>query len=501
MTLTAWLEQALNRGGSLPALTHNDHSLTYKGLEEKSAVIAASLKSTGVKEGDRVVVHLDKSIEAVLAILAILRLGAAYVPFDVRLPDDRKRQLLALIRPALVIDNVKNPSADWAGELQHADVSTLSSQLSAQGFLPFPPGQLSAATPAYLLFTSGSTGLPKAVEISQGAALAFAHWAANATALSNKDSVASVTGFHFDLSTFDLFSSFGSNAHVVLVPLGVTTFPAQLGRLLEKEKITVWYSVPSTISLLAEHGHLESRDLSSLRCLISAGDLFPLRASLKIRERSGCRLFNFYGPTETNVCAAFELPATFSGDETVPIGRGVAGDECLLLREDGGIYASGRGELLVSGPTVMNGYYGDSAANSACFLTHEGKRFYRTGDLVEKVEGANLCFVGRQDGQVKTWGHRVHPIETELALASVPGVAECCVVALPDPRAGFLLHALVKTAQNSSEGSDEIQAALRTKLPSHFLPSSLRIVDDLPHTANGKVDRKAVLGIFEGSRD
>lgn len=493
--ITAWLEQALARGGDRVALTHADRSLTYQGVEERSALVASRLRARGVKPGDRVALHMEKSLDCVLALLGVLRAGAAYVPIDLRLPVTRKIRLREVTRPSLAIDSAKTQAWEWAGDMPTASIeSLLEGEMASDSGAALPP--LSPALPAYLLFTSGSSGEPKAVEVSQEAAYSFARWAARATGLTEADSIASVTGFHFDLSTYDLFAGLGANAHVVLVPQGVTTFPAQLARLLEQQKITTLYAVPSTISLLAEHGQLAARNLASLRCLIAAGDLFPLAPALRFREATGCRLFNFYGPTETNVCTFFELPATFPPDRVVPIGQPAAGDECRILRESGELAESGKGELLVSGPTLMAGYFRDADANARAFLEAEGKRWYRTGDLVERADEGDFLFVGREDGQVKSWGHRVHPNETELALAALPAVAECAVVALPDPRAGFLLHALVVARAGAAEGAEELQAALRSRLPSHFLPVSLRLVASLPHTANGKVDRRAVREIL-----
>lgn len=499
--ITAWLEQALHRGGDRVALSAGDRSLTYAGLEERSALVAQNLRARGVAPGHRVALHLEKGLDGVVGLLGVLRAGAAYVPIDLRLPLARKVRLRELTAPCLALDSAKTPAWEWAGDVPCAQMEAL-----LEGEAPMDSGAvlppLPPSLPAYLLFTSGSTGEPKAVEVSQGAAHAFAAWAIGATGLSENDSIASVTGLHFDLSIYDLFAGFGAGAHVVLVPQGVTTFPAQLARLLEQERISTLYAVPSTLTLLAEHGQLAARNLSSLRCVIAAGDLFPAAAALRLRERSGCRLLNFYGPTETNVCTSFELPEGFAGDAIVPIGRPAAGDECRVLGADGQLHEEGRGELLVSGPTVMTGYFRDPAANARAFLEQDGRRWYRTGDLVERAGEGEFFFLGREDGQVKSWGHRVHPNETELALAGLPGVAECAVVALPDPRAGFLLHALVVGRAGTQEGADELLAALRSRLPSHFLPVSLRLVPSLPHTANGKIDRRAVAALLadDGSR-
>ena len=209
--ITAWLEQALHRGGDRVALTSGDRSLTYAGLEERSALVAQKLRDRGVRPGDRVALHMEKGLECVAGLLGVLRAGAAYVPIDLRLPLARKVSLRELTKPCLALDSAKTPAWEWAGEIPCAQVETL-----LEGAAPRDSGAvappLPSSLPAYLLFTSGSTGEPKAVEISQGAAHAFASWAIGATGLGEGDSIASVTGFHFDLSTYDLFSGFGAGA-------------------------------------------------------------------------------------------------------------------------------------------------------------------------------------------------------------------------------------------------------------------------------------------------
>ena len=201
-------------------------------------------------------------------------------------------------------------------------------------------------------------------------------------------------------------------------------------------------------------------------------------------------MFNLYGPTETNVCTAFEIPKTFGPDQNVPIGSPVPGNECLILLESGQMEDFGKGELLVAGSHVMTGYRNSS--NEGCFLEWNQKRFYKTGDIVERREREEFQLIGRKDGLVKSWGYRVHPGESEKILQALPGVKDAAVIALPHSQAGFLLYAAVVQEEGGSLDVDGLISRLRQELLPAAVPGEFRILDALPLNANGKVDRVAL---------
>lgn len=447
MTLAGWLELSLQKHKSLPALRAGSVALTYSDLAEKSAAFAAELS---IEPGSLVALHVPKSPEAVIAILALYRLGAAYAAIDVRLPEARKRKLVESCRPALALGSPV------------PGVESVPIACSGPGGGPFAGS--TEAQLAYCFFTSGSTGEPKRIGISQGAALAFSRWAAERVALRPGDRVAGTSSLGFDLSTFEIFSTLGSGAEIVLTDPALALQPARLAEHLRREKVTVFYSVPSTIRFL------EGAELPGLRALISAGDAFPAQAAAKIKARSGCTLHNWYGPTETNVCLAHEVTDEDLVD--VPVGAPAAGAVCSLLDENGAPVPDGvTGELFVGGPSVFMGAPGGVHA---------------TGDLLVRKNGL-FYFRGRKDDQVKCYGYRVQPLEVEKELERLPGVKEAAVVAVPEARAGHELRAFVVAAGTSAR---DLLAVLSEALPAYMVPSSLEIVDALPRTPNGKIDRK-----------
>jgi len=470
--LTGWLEESLAKHGSRIALIEGTTRLTYDELNENTRTLAAELK--GRLSSGRVAIHSDKSILSIQWILAVLRAGGAYIPIDSRMPAARKAELLKLAQPDLVV----GPGSEKIS-------------------LPEgPSGKALGGGAAYYMFTSGSTGLPKAVEISQAAAAAFAKWGAQHFQLGEEDRVLGLSPLHFDLSTFDIFSVLGAGSTLVVAPPALNTFPAQLSEVLERERITIFYCVPSLLRMLVSSGRLSERKLPKLRAVLCAGDVFPSEEARALHSLTGCRIFNLYGPTETNVCTAHEWSAATAGKET-PIGTAVAGDQCWVIRDDSGVAAEGEtGELVVSGPTLMNGYFNDEEGTRAAFLRlANGERGYKTGDLVKRGANGVLWFVGRRSGIIKSYGYRIHPAEVETAIKALPGIADCVVFGEAEPRAGQILHALVvlrDPAHPAPEAGDLISV-----LPSPMIPSKFTVVSALPYLSNGKVDRESAAKFAE----
>ncbi len=485
MTLTDWLESSLEKNSTRDAVRMNGIDLTYFQLSQASANFAAELRKCGVSQGCRVAIHFEKSIEAVVAIFAVLRLGAAYVPIDTHLPLRRKQKLLKLAAPSLIVDG-GNPLEESDG-IQ--SLSLMSESLDfTPCYTPLRNKDPDEKTAAYILFTSGSTGEPKAVEISQSAALAFTLWAANFFHLGPTDTIGACAGFHFDLSTFDLFASIGSGSKTVLLRDGVAGFPSELAKFLEIEKISVLYSVPSTLSLLAEFIGDENSKWPNLRLLLCAGDIFPTKAALKIRALSGAKIFNLYGPTETNVCTAWEYDNRDSA-KPVPIGLPVAGAKCAIVDENLQPVAIGEtGELYVGGPTLMTGYLNDENATKQALLNIPQLGLcYRTGDSAFQDQAGLFYFRGRNDSQIKSCGYRIHPAEIESVLKQHPGVVEAAVIGIPDTRLGKRLVAFLET--NGKAEEESVHELLKRELPGYMIPDTIRFLERLPRNANGKIDR------------
>ena len=502
LLLTDLLRSAVERFPDRPAVLEGDRSCTYAELDDRARRIAAALREWGVGPGDRVGLHLDKSIEAVAAIYGILHAGAAYVPVDPAGPLMRSAAILGNADVAcIVLDQARLSS--WTGsdapELPTRRLLVVDAELAPAE--PMAPVRSAISHDlAYILYTSGSTGVPKGVMLTHRNALAFVVWAAEHYGLTEADVVSSVAPFHFDLSTFDLYSACAAGAAVALVSREQSTFPVALRRALETMGVTTCYAVPSLLTMLSLRGGLDADALPALRQILFAGEVFPTRhLRTLMKQLPHVSLHNLYGPTETNVCTYYDLGYTPPvGDDPIPIGKAIDDVELVVVDESGQPVASGEvGELLVRGATVMQGYYGDEERTRRSLVPHPARPevadlCYRTGDLVRANSDGDLEFLGRRDNQTKSRGYRIELGEVEAALYAHPQVVEAVVAAVPDQLVGNRLMAVVVTSGLDVAG---LTAHCRDRLPHYMLPDDVLLVPELPKTSTGKVDRQAIAGM------
>ena len=298
---------------------------------------------------------------------------------------------------------------------------------------------------AYILFTSGSTGSPKGVMLSHLNALTFVNWACDTFAICGTDRLSSHAPFNFDLSVFDIFAAIKTGAAISLVPEGLSAFPVQLSSFIENQRITVWYSVPMVLRMLTTHGKLHERDLSRLRLVLFAGEVFPIKHLRNLRRMlPQSRMANLYGPTETNVCTWYEVGQIPENKTTpIPIGKACANMAVTAIDEAGRrVVAPGQeGLLYVRGSNVMQGYYGRSSESAACFIGNpfapgRDEKLYCTGDWVTIDEKGDFLLIGRKDHMIKTRGYRVELGEIEAVMVAHPAVDEAVALAIPDEAIG-----------------------------------------------------------------
>lgn len=486
MNLAEVLRHSARRHPRSLAVEAPDGSMTFAELDAACDRVAAALAAAGVSPGDRVAVWFPKSVRALTAMQAALRLGAAYVPCDPLSPPARIRTILedcgvrALVAPA-----------DWGqsalGEMDAAKRPELISPSDHDPTLhSAPPPALDVAPKqlAYILYTSGSTGRPKGVCISHRAALAFIRWAAEAIGATSEDRFSNHAPFHFDISVLDIYASWAVGAAVVLIPEGLAYDARRLTEFMVNQRISVWYSVPSALMLMMDRGGLLDAPLDALRVVLFAGEPFPITHLRILRQRlPRTRMWNLYGPTETNVCTAYEVGEI---DEErlapVPIGCGVCGDKVWAADDDGREVDEGvEGELWVWGPTVMSGYWGREP---------HGDKPYRTGDLVVRRSGGIYEYVGRRDHMVKVRGYRVELGEIESVLQNHAFVRSAAVVTSGtglDTR----LVAFV-TCDKPGLTLLEVKRFCAERLPRYMIVDELRTIEALPLSRNGKVDRAAL---------
>jgi amino acid adenylation domain-containing protein len=501
-TLASLLETTCRAFPERTAIDDLDHgAIRYAQLDEASARLARQLRELGVAAGDRVGLCAPKSNGVVAAIFAILRAGAAYVPVDPTAPARRCAFIFTncAVR-ALVVDRkllaklVEEMAGATCREVGPVEVPgakgldlVLVACTHASAPATKPPPDL-----AYILYTSGSTGVPKGVMHSNATALGFVDWCSQEFAPTPEDRFSSHAPFHFDLSIFDLYVCVKHGGALTLIGEERGKTPLQLSSLIEDRRLTIWYSTPSILRLMVEYGKLAERDGSSLRIVCYAGEVFPPKHQRALRAIWPHPLYyNLYGPTETNVCTfdrVDQVPEERAGS-ALPIGRACSGDRTRVVDADGREVPKGQeGELVVSGASVMLGYWNLPEQNARAFLTDaDGLRWYRTGDLVVD-EGGSYLFLGRRDRMVKRRGYRVELAEIEAALNRHEHINEAAVVALPDPDSGVLIKAFVSWTGETKPSLIALKSFAAGNLPNYMVPDRFTVLPSLPKTSTDKID-------------
>lgn len=483
--------------------------ITYQDLAALSDRVRDRLHALGVQPGDRVGIYLSKSIDAVAVICGILKAGAAYVPVDPGAPAARNAYIMHnCVVKAVVMEErfAEKFQAEHVqlGELPRVFLLTgtgggaaLRSALDNADARQLAPATKTAAPGtvelAYILYTSGSTGKPKGVMLSHENAVSFVDWCSEVFEPRPSDRFSSHAPFHFDLSILDIHVALKHGATLILVPEERGKDPQHLAQLIADERITVWYSAPSILSLLAQYGNLDSYDYSALRLVLFAGEVFPVKHLRTLHSLlPGPRYFNLYGPTETNVCTFYQIPAVIPEERTTPfpIGETCSHLQCKVVNEQGQEVERGEeGELCVSGRGVMQGYWALPEQSARAFLVDSaGMRWYKTGDIVVEAADGNYTYRGRRDRMVKRRGYRVELGEIEAGLYRHPLIKEAAVVAIPDEEAGVKITAFLSCREKKHPSLIEMKRFCVDHLPQSMIPDRFSWHEALPKTSTDKID-------------
>ncbi|HEX6037550.1 amino acid adenylation domain-containing protein, partial [Longimicrobium sp.] len=473
------------------ALEWDGGSLSYAQLDARANALAHRLIALGVRPESRVALCLERGPEMPVSMLAALKAGAAYVPVDPDLPEERIGWMLADARPVVVLTQARRmdalPSAGLPVIAVDADPAESASAESAS--TEAPSVDVDPRSIAYVIYTSGSTGTPKGVEIPHGALANHMGWMRRRFPLGADGAVLQKTPFGFDASVWEFWAPLMEGARLVIARPGGHRDAAYLVDAIRRFRVTTLQAVPSLLAVLADEPGLA--ECPSLRRVYAGGEALTGELVRRLRARTDAEVVNLYGPTEATIDASFHVAA----DEPagVPIGKAVDGNRLYVLDDAHRLVPFGAaGELCIGGAGLARGYLGRAALTAERFVPdavsgEAGARLYRTGDRVRWTEDGVLEFIGRTDFQVKVRGFRVEPGEIESALAALPSVAEAAVVAREDRLVAYV------TARGGArlEPSGLREALVRT-LPEHMVPAAFVVLDALPRTTSGKVDRRAL---------
>lgn len=493
-TLHELVRSACLREPDKIGLTGPDGEFSFRDVDHYADVVARTLLAAGIEKGDRVVVYLEKSAQSVIIFQGILRAGAIYVPIDTQVPVAGVTDILTGCEPRVIFTTEKRAEALSAHCARNViilkapnamvqDFAWLDATARTTRIGVVSP-RVSEHDPAYILYTSGSTGKPKGVCLSHRNALAFVNWAATISGADQGHVFANHAPFSFGISVYDLYVPFLVGGKLVIVPSSFSLFGSRLARFIADEQVTHWYSVPSAILLMLQSGDFEEKVRASLKCLMFAGEPFPKSQLNAIRDAMPTlRLLNFYGATETNVSCYFEIFGQIpEAMPSVPIGQAACANELWIDASSRG--DDGCGELVVKGPTVMLGYWGETL--------YPG-RVYRTGDIAYQDSRGLFHFVGRIDNVVKIKGYRVALPEIEHVLLKNPSIegaaviktgdnSDCKLIAFVTCKSGDAVPTLVQLKQLCAEF-----------LPPYKVIHRVIVLSELPLNNNGKVDRRALL--------
>ena len=516
--LSDYLSHWAEKEPEAPAVEFQGESMTYGELDRRSSALARALLHGGVVSGDRVGLWLGKSIESVIAIYGILKAGAAYVPIDPSAPFKRAGHILSRCDVACVI--AQNDRVAWLRENLPCRIVSVGPAADRPGddgsvidweqALTTAPAEgageplVDLHSPAFILHTSGSKGVPKGVVLSHGNARAFVEWTVGEFGISPADRVSSHAPLHFDLSVLDLFATCSAGGCVVLVPESQVGLGGVLNRFVVERRITVWYSVPGALTrmLAAKNGPLLAE--SSLRVVLFAGETFPITQLRRLHTLvPTVDFYNLYGPTETNVCVFHRVRASDVAPDRrqpVPIGRPCPYAVTFVVDRSGRPLEQrpGRsGELCVAGDSVMRGYWRDDELTAAktVLIPRDGAeplRAYRTGDLVRLDDDLNYVFRGREDDMVKIRGHRVEMGEIEAVLSAADNVREAACVAVGDGPDERTVEAYVVPEADPLDVS-LVRRHCLAELPRYMVPERFHVITALPLTRTGKVDRRGLV--------
>ncbi len=516
--LQQWITKQAEQRPEATAIVLQECRLTYAELEQRSNQLARLLKDAGCQRGDRVAFLIPKTPAAIISILGILKADCIYIPLDPSSPAPRLSKIIEACEPRFILaggqvhqllDQVmqtQNCSIGWM-ESCSAEGNNFRVKFSLEDLMSYDNSprdyQNTANDPAHILFTSGSTGIPKGVIITHSNVIHFVNWATEYFGTKSSDRISSHPPLHFDLSTFDLFGTFSVGAELHLVPSELNLVPHKMAEFIRRSELTQWFSVPSALNFMAKHDAVRSDDFTALERILWCGEVFPTPALMYWMQKLPRVTFtNLYGPTEATIASSFHTVTKCPPDEhaQIPIGTGCEGEELLVLDEALQPMPTGEiGDLYIRGVGLSPGYWQDEEKTNAVFLPNPKQphdRIYKTGDLAYLGEDGLVYFLGRADSQIKSRGYRIELGEIETALNALGQTEECAVVATNS--AGFegatICCAFVPI---DCATPAKIKTLLSKVLPNYMLPARWLPLENLPKNANGKIDRRALREQFE----
>ncbi|MBE5930969.1 MAG: amino acid adenylation domain-containing protein [Lachnospiraceae bacterium] len=497
--LTQYLDRQMENRPKKIALQAGEERLSFEDVFNCAKNIAAKINigCEGIVNSP-IIIFCEKGIIEYISLLGVLYSGNYYVPLDVKMPEERINMILDCLNAKVVITEEKYVGClkrlgflgkylilDKWEDLNYVTHEKLEGRNS-----------IIDCDPAYILFTSGSTGVPKGVVISHRAVIDYIEWQCDTLKFDEDVVLGNQAPFYFDASMPDIYTPLVCGATLDIIPEMLFVFPNKLIEYINKQKINVLIWVPSALITITSKDYFAENLIEGLRMVMFCGEIMPNKhLNVWRRYYPETKFVNLYGPTEAAyACTYYEVNRKFEDDEILPIGRPCGNTGIMVLDESNHLVYSGEGELCIRGTCLSNGYYRNRDKTKEVFVENPLNSvyydlIYRTGDIVRYNEFGELEYIGRKDFQIKHMGYRIELGEIEMAAYGLRQMNMCCAI-YDDERRKILLYCVV----NEVISPKEIYAALKEKIPKYMLPAEIIIKEKLPLNANGKVDRASLRG-------
>ncbi len=486
------LEQTTEKYQDKIAFADAKKEATYEEFTKEAKQIGSELTILE-KTKEPIAIYIDKTVACLESMMGVLYSGNFYTILDTASPQERIQTILNTLKPIAIVTDKKNlEKAKLLGAENLFIYEDLIQKPIQETKLMQIRDNMIDTDPMYILFTSGSTGVPKGTVISHRSVIAYSNWFTKTFEINSNTIFGSQTPFYFSMSVSDIFGTILTGATFYIIPKMNFSFPVKLLQFLNEKKINTIYWVPSALSIVANLKALDEVELPYLTKVLFAGEVMPIKQlNMWIEHLPNAVFANLFGPTETtDICTYYVVDRKFKDNESLPIGKHCDNCNVLIIKEDGTQAQKGeKGELCVRGSFLAQGYYNNLEQTLKVFVQNPLNKsypeiIYKTGDIVQENERGELIYFSRKDFQIKHMGYRIELGEIETAVNAIEGIVLCaCVYDNVNSK-------IVLFYQGNELDKKELLEQAKKRLPNYMCPNEIICLEKMPYNANGKIDRK-----------